>query len=172
MGTRKGEIKEKGLMAWDRNYEPKKREGRRSRGFRSHFEKGTRGLCALLGSVSKNGGVAYTFKASCIDLYIRTKTQNKDRQGLTSTLFARPERVPSLRINLPRSSVMLLCSGGLSSLERRESSIPPWNRRPGSKPGAKLKASQSAFEWNVRVLRALMHLRECRKHNKGRVSHC
>ena len=80
-------------MAWDLNYQPKKRVRRRSRGFGSHFEDETRGLCASLHSVSKNGSVAYTVKASCIELETRTKTQTKDRQGLTSTWFARPERV-------------------------------------------------------------------------------
>lgn len=74
-------------MAWVLNYEPKKRVGRRSRGFGSHFEDGVRGSCASLRSVLKNGSVAYTLKASCVDLLIRTTTQTKDRQGLTSTLF-------------------------------------------------------------------------------------
>jgi hypothetical protein len=55
-------------MGWDLNYELKKRVGRRSPGLGSHFEDGTRGLCASLRSVSKNGSVAYTFRASCIDL--------------------------------------------------------------------------------------------------------
>ena len=92
LGPEKGK-KGQGFNGLGPKLSTKKRIRRRSRGFGLHFEDETRGLCASLRSVSKNGSVAYTVKASCIEFEIRTKTQTKDRQGLTSTWFARPERV-------------------------------------------------------------------------------